>query len=81
VTAPEFTTRERQQLGKLAGEIYETELGLPLEDLAGSFDQWRAGNLLASELSQAIPEFHQGSRVVCGPCEKLIPLIEFFRDR
>lgn len=56
----EFTKRERQQLRELAGDAYEAELNRALEQLAGSFDRWREGKLIGSELSQAIHEFHQG---------------------
>ena len=55
----EFTKRERQELRELAGEVYEAEAALLLEDLAASFTQWRSGELLPSELLQAIHEFHQ----------------------
>jgi hypothetical protein len=56
----EFTKRERAQLRELAGDTYEAELGTLLGELAHSFDDWRAGKLLSSELSQAIHDFHQG---------------------
>jgi hypothetical protein len=52
--------RERAELRKLADYIYEAELAALLEDLALSFEAWRAGTLLSSELSQAIHAFHQG---------------------
>jgi len=59
MTVADFTKRERQQLCGLAGEVYEAEVALLLEDLANSFKQWRAGKLLPSELLEAIHEFHQ----------------------
>jgi hypothetical protein len=55
----DFTKRERQALRELAGEVYEAEAALMLEDLAASFANWRAGKLLPSELLEAIHEFHQ----------------------
>ena len=56
----EFTKHERKQLRELASDIYETELGALLETVASSGDQWRGGALLASEMSDAIHQFHQG---------------------
>ena len=55
----DFTKRERQQLRELAGDVYEAEAGLMLEELAASFAQWRSGDLLPSELLQKIHDFHQ----------------------
>ena len=55
----DFTKSERQTLRELAGEVYETEAALLLEDLEASFKKWRAGELLPSELLEAIHEFHQ----------------------
>jgi hypothetical protein len=55
----DFTKRERQALRELAGEVYEAEAAVLLEDLAASFAKWRAGELLPSELLEAIHEFHQ----------------------
>jgi hypothetical protein len=55
----DFTKSERQTLRELAGEVYEAEAALLLEDLEASFKQWRAGELLPSELLEAIHEFHQ----------------------
>ena len=60
MAAIEFTKRERQQLRELASVVYEAELGALLGELVRSFHQWRAGTLLASELSQTIHAFHQG---------------------
>ena len=55
----DFTKLERQALRELAGEVYEAEAAVLLEDLAASFAKWRAGDLLSSELLEAIHEFHQ----------------------
>ncbi len=54
----DFTKRDRQAL-RVAGEVYEAEAALLLEDLAALFAMWRAGKLLPSELLEAIHEFHQ----------------------
>ena len=55
----DFTKSERQTLRELAGEVYEAEAALLLEDLEASFKKWRDGELLPSELLEAIHEFHQ----------------------
>jgi hypothetical protein len=55
----DFTKRERQALHELAGEVYEAEAALLLEDLAASFAKWRVGKLLPSELLEEIHEFHR----------------------
>ena len=58
-TVTEFNKRERGQLRRLASEVYETEVHALLEELESSFEQWRAGEVLSSELLQTIHEFHQ----------------------
>lgn len=58
-TVAEYTKTERAELRRLAGEIYEWELGRELQTLDESFRRWREGDLLSSELSDAIHEFHQ----------------------
>ena len=55
----DLTKRERQALRELAGEVYETEAAVLLEDLAASFAKWRARELVPSELLEAIHQFHQ----------------------
>jgi len=55
----EFTKRERGQLRRLASQVYEAEVHTLLEELDSSFEQWRAGEVLSSELLQTIHEFHQ----------------------
>jgi hypothetical protein len=55
----EFSKGERRILRELAGEVYEAEAALLLEDLAASFAQWRSGEILPSELLQLIHEFHR----------------------
>ncbi len=54
-----YTKRERAELRRLSGEVYEWELGRKLKDLDESFGRWRNGEILSSELSGAIHEFHQ----------------------
>jgi hypothetical protein len=55
----DFSKLERKALRELAGEVYEAEAGRMLEELASSFDQWRDGKILPSELLDSIHEFHQ----------------------
>lgn len=55
----EFTKRERGQLRRLASQVYEAEVHTLLEELDSSFEQWRAGEVLSSELLQTIHEFHR----------------------
>jgi hypothetical protein len=55
----EYTKKERAELRKLAGEVYEWELGRELGGLNESFRKWSEGKMLSSELSSAIHEFHQ----------------------
>jgi hypothetical protein len=55
----EYSKKERAELRRLAGEVYEWELGQELQTLDESFQNWRDGKLLSSELSDAIHEFHQ----------------------
>ncbi len=55
----EFTKRERGQLRRLASAVYEAEAHTLLEELDSSFEKWRNGGVLSSELLQTIHEFHQ----------------------
>lgn len=55
----DFTKRERQELREIADTVYEAEATQLLERLARSFDEWRSGVLLPSELLQTIHEFHR----------------------
>ena len=55
----EYTKKERSVLRELAGEAYERELGQHLAKLDKSFAAWRRGELVSSELSKEIHEFHQ----------------------
>ena len=54
-----FTKSERAELRELAGQVYEWELGRYLSGLDESFARWRKGEMLSSELSDEIHEFHQ----------------------
>ncbi len=54
-----YTKSESKVLRELAGKLYEWELHQHLEPLASAFDAWRRGELLSSELSDRIHEFHQ----------------------
>jgi hypothetical protein len=56
---PDYTKKERAELRRLASVAYERELGGHLAELDKSFSKWRQGNLLSSELSKEIHEFHQ----------------------
>jgi hypothetical protein len=55
----EYSKTERAELRRLAGHVYEWELGQELRTLDDAFRKWREGKLLSSELSDAIHEFHQ----------------------
>jgi hypothetical protein len=70
----EYTKKERAELRTLAGEVYEWELGRELKLLDESFRQWREGNILSSELSDAIHEFHQhAAREIWSMYQRLKP--------
>lgn len=55
----EFSRSEQKILRDLAGDVYEAEARELLEQLAESFDLWREGEKLSSELLSDIHEFHQ----------------------
>lgn len=55
----DFTKGERRQLRELAGEVYEAEAHQMLEALESEFKRWRGGEILSSELLNAVHEFHQ----------------------
>ena len=49
----DFSKTERKLLRDLAADVYEADAAKMLEGLAASFDQWRSGKMLPSELLQA----------------------------
>ena len=55
----DYSKKELAKLRDLAGEAYERELGEHLAELEKSFAAWRRGELLSSELSSEIHQFHQ----------------------
>jgi hypothetical protein len=55
----EYTKKERAELRRLTGEVYEWELGRELQVLDQSFQKWREGKMLSSDLSDEIHKFHQ----------------------
>lgn len=56
----EFSRKERRRLRDLAGTAHERELDAALEELDSEFERWRSDELLPSELSERIHEFHDG---------------------
>lgn len=70
----EYTKRERAELRRLAGQVYEWELGRELQTLDESFRKWREGKILSSELSDAIHDFHQhAAREIWSMYQRLQP--------
>jgi len=54
----ELSKSERKKLRELAGEIYEAEVDLMLEELQQQFERWRKKEILGSELMTEIHELH-----------------------
>lgn len=52
--------RQRAELGRLAGLVYERELGRWLGPLGERFDAWERGEIDAHELSESLHEAHAG---------------------
>jgi hypothetical protein len=57
---PNLTKAQRRQLRELGGIAYERDLSEHLTALESEFKRWRAGEVDAFELSEAIHRFHQG---------------------
>lgn len=55
----DFSRSEKKLLRDLAGEVYEAEAHEVLEQLSQSFEEWREGDKLSSELLSEVHEFHQ----------------------
>jgi hypothetical protein len=70
----DYTKKERAELRRLAGDVYEWELGREMKPLEESFRKWREGEILSSELSDAIHEFHQhAAREIWSMYQRLKP--------
>lgn len=68
----DFTKAERKLLRDLAAKTYEAEARYILEELDAEFKRWRAGELLASEMLDAVNEFHrERSRGLAGSYRSL----------
>ena len=57
---PNLTKSQRRQLRELGGTAYERDLSEYLTALESEFKRWRAGEIDAFALSEAIHRFHQG---------------------
>ena len=57
----ELGKAERHRLRELASVAYERELSRVLGELETEFQRWRAGEINAFDVSEAIHEFHQGA--------------------
>lgn len=70
-----YTKKERAELRRLVPDIYEWELGRELKILDESFRKWREGEMLSSELSDAIHNFHQhGAREIWLLYQRIDPV-------
>lgn len=57
----ELTKAQKRELRRIVGLAYERELGAALAPLEDQFRRWRAGELGAHDVSEAIHAFHQGA--------------------
>jgi len=57
---PNLTKAQRRRLRELGGIAYERDLSEHLTALESEFKRWRAGEIDAFALSEAIHRFHQG---------------------
>jgi hypothetical protein len=57
---PNLTKAQRRRLRELGGTAYERDLSEHLTALESEFKRWRAGEIDAFALSEAIHRFHQG---------------------
>jgi hypothetical protein len=66
---------QKKELRRLAGLVYERELGHWLRQLRDRFDDWQRGEIAASELSEHVHEYDQGpARVVWARHTHLPPV-------
>lgn len=56
---PNLTKAQRRQLRELGGVAYERDLAEHLAALESEFKRWRAGEIDAFVLSEAIHQFHR----------------------
>jgi hypothetical protein len=57
---PSLTKGQRRQLRDLGGIAYDRDLSEHLAALESEFRRWRAGEIDAFALAEAIHQFHQG---------------------
>ncbi len=57
---PNLTKGQRRKLRDLGGIAYERDLSEHLATLESEFRRWRAGEIDAFALAEAIHQFHQG---------------------
>jgi hypothetical protein len=55
-----YPKKVRAHFRRLVDEAYERELARELAQLATQFDEWRAGQIKASELSSRVHQFDKG---------------------
>ena len=55
-----MTKEETRQVRAVADAAYKAELSVALEELAVLFADWKAGRIDASQLADAIHQFHDG---------------------
>ncbi|HKU36993.1 MAG TPA: hypothetical protein VJR89_02565 [Polyangiales bacterium] len=56
-----LTKAQMRELGRVAGLAYERELSAALSELDVYFQRWRAAEIEAHDVSDAIHKFHQGA--------------------
>jgi hypothetical protein len=56
----ELPTAIKKAMRSLVGIAHETELKKALEELYGSFQEWKSGDIDSIELSDEIHNFHNG---------------------
>ena len=74
-----FTNAEKRKIRELLGEAFEAETAAALEDVEAAIQEWRAGQILPSEVRERIHEFHKESQEIYKTYNYMEPLLAVAR--
>ncbi len=57
----DLTKSQKRHLRQLAGQCYEKEMGLVLDELFGDFQKWKSSEMSIWDLNDKIHEYHNGT--------------------
>ena len=70
-----LTKSEKRKIRELLSEAFEAETAAALEDVETAIHEWRAGQILPSEVRERIHEFHKESQEIYKTYNYMEPLL------